>query len=52
MVMGEFAVLLIPLCHALPLIGTSETWQEVEFFHEANKQMAKLVRVGHMMLAT
>ena len=45
---SEDAVLPLPMCHALPLIGTSEPVKQVDIFREANEELSELGRTGHM----
>ena len=47
---SEDAVLPLPMCHALPLIGTSEPVKQVEVFREANEELSELGRTGHMFV--
>ena len=41
------AVLPLPMCHALPLIGTCEPVKQVDIFREVNEQLSELGRTGH-----
>ena len=45
---SEDSVLPIPMCHALPLIGTSEPVKHVEAFREVNKDLSQLGQTGHV----
>ena len=45
---SEDAVLPPPMCHALPLIGTSEPVKQVDIFREANAELSELGRTGHV----
>ena len=45
---SEDAVLPLPMCHALPLIGTSEPVKQVDIFQEANEELSELGRTGHV----
>ena len=45
---SEDLVLPIPLCHALPLIGTSEPVKLVDIFREADDELSELCRTGHV----
>ena len=45
---SEDAVLPLPMCHALPLIGTSEPVKRVDIFREANEELLELGRTGHV----
>ena len=45
---NEDAVLPLPMCHALPLIETSELVKEVDIFREANEELSELGRTGHV----
>ena len=44
----EDAVLPIPMCHALPLIGTSEPVKQVDVFREVNEELSELGHMGHV----
>ena len=41
---SEDVVLLIPMCHALPLIGTSEPLKQVDVFREVNEDVSRWIR--------
>ena len=45
---SEDSVLPIPMCHALPLIGTSEPVKQVDAFREVNEDLAQLGQTGHV----
>ena len=45
---SEEVVLPLPMCHALPLIGTSEPVKQVDIFREANVELSELGRTGHV----
>ena len=45
---SEDAVLPLPMCHALPLIGTSEPVNQVDILREANEELSELGRTGHV----
>ena len=45
---SEDPVLPLPMCHALPLIGTSEPVKQVDIFREANEELSELGRTGHV----
>ena len=45
---SEDAVLPLPICHALPLIGTSAPVKQVDIFREANEEFWELGRTGHV----
>ena len=45
---SEDAVLPLPTCHALPLIGTSEPLKQGDIFREANEELSELGQTGHM----
>ena len=45
---SEDAVLPLPMCHALPLIGTSEPVKQVDILREANEELSELGRTGHV----
>ena len=45
---SEDAVLPIPMCHTLPLIGTSEPVKQVDVFREVNEELSELGQTGHM----
>ena len=45
---SEDAVLPLPMCHALPLIGKSEPVKHVGIFQEANEELSELARTGHV----
>ena len=36
------------MCHALPLIGTSEPVKQVDIFREANEELSELGHTGHV----
>ena len=42
------AVLPLPMCHALPLIGTSEPVKQVHILREASEELSELGRTGHV----
>ena len=42
------AVLPLPMCHALPLIETSEPVKQVDIFRQANEELSELGRTGHV----
>ena len=44
----EDAVLPLPMCHALPLIGTSELVMQVDIFREVNEELSELGQTGHV----
>ena len=44
----EDAVLPLPMCHALPLIGTSEPVKQWDIFREANEELSVLGWTGHV----
>ena len=46
---SEDAVLPLPMCHALPLIGTSEPVKQLDIFREANEELSELGRTRHMI---
>ena len=45
---SEDAVLPLPMCHALPLIGTSEPVKQVDIFREVKEELSELCRTGHV----
>ena len=45
---SEDAVLPLPMCHALPLIETSEPVKQVDIFGEAKEELSELGRTGHV----
>ena len=45
---SEDAVLPLPMCHAMPLIGTSEPVKQVDIFGERNEDLSELGRTGHV----
>ena len=45
---SEDAVLPLPMCHALPLIGTSEPVQQVDVFREVNEELSELGQTRHV----
>ena len=45
---SEDAVLPLPMCHALPLIGTSEAVKQVDIFREANEELLQLGQTGNV----
>ena len=45
---SEDAVFPLPMCHALPLIGTSEPVKQVDIFREVNEEVSELGRTGHV----
>ena len=45
---SEDAFLPLPMCHALPLIETSEPVKQVDIFREANVELSQLGRTGHV----
>ena len=45
---SENAVLPLPMCHALPLIGTSAPVKQVDIFREANEELSELGRTGQV----
>ena len=45
---SEDAVLPLSMCHALPVIGTSEPVKQVDIFWEANEELLELGRTGHV----
>ena len=44
----EDAVLTLPMCHALRLIGTSEPVKQVDVFRELNEELSELGQTGHV----
>ena len=46
---SEDPVLPIPMCHALPLIGTSEPLKQVDVFREVNEELSELGQTGHVL---
>ena len=48
LIKSEDAVLPLPICHALPLIGTSEPVKQVDIFREANEELSELGLMGHV----
>ena len=44
----EDAVLPLPMCHALPLIGTRKLVKQVDIFREANEELSELGHTGHV----
>ena len=45
---SEDAVLPLPKCHALPLIGTSDPVKQVDIFREVNGELSELGETGHV----
>ena len=45
---SEDAVLPLAMCHALPLIGTSEPVMQVDIFREVNEELLELGQTGHV----
>ena len=45
---SEDSVLPIPMCHARPLVGTSEPVKQVDAFREVNKDLVPLGQTGHV----
>ena len=45
---SEDAVLPLPMCHSLPLIGTSEPVKRVVIFREVNEELSELGWTGHV----
>ena len=45
---SEDTVLPLPMCHALPLIGTSEPEKEPDIFREANEELSEFGWTGHV----
>ena len=45
---SEDAVLPLLICHALPLIGTSEPLKQVDIFREGNEELSELAQTGHV----
>ena len=45
---SEDAVLPLPMCHALPLIGTSERVKQVDIFREEKEELSELGQTGHV----
>ena len=45
---SQDAVLPLPMCHALLLIGTSEPVKQVDIFREVNEELSELGRTGHV----
>ena len=45
---SEDTVLPIPMCHALPLIGTSEPVKQVDVFWKVNEELSELGQTGHV----
>ena len=45
---SEDAVLPLPMCHALRLVGTSEPEKEVDIFREANEELSEFGWTGHV----
>ena len=43
---SEDAVLPLPMCHALPLLATSELVKQVDIFREANEELSELSELG------
>ena len=45
---SEDAVLPLPMCHGLALIGTSEPVKQVDIFREVNEELSELGQTGHV----
>ena len=45
---SEDAVLPLPMCHALTLIGTSESVKLVDIFRQVNEELLELGQTGHV----
>ena len=45
---SEDSVLHIPMCHALPLIGTSEPVKQADIFRELNEEISEVGQTGHV----
>ena len=45
---SEYAVLPLPMCHARPLIGTSEPMKQVDIFREVSEELSGLGQTGHV----
>ena len=45
---SEDAVVPLPMCHALPLIGRSEPMKQVDIFREVNEELPELGPTGHV----
>ena len=45
---SEDAVLPLPMCHALPLIGTSKPVKQVDIFGEVNEEISESGQTGHV----
>ena len=45
---SEDAVLPLPMCHTLPLIGTSELPKQLDIFRELNEELSELGQTEHV----